>query len=211
MAVGTDKKVRCAWAGSDPLLMEDHDENWGVPQFDGRALWEMLALEGFQAGLSWLIILRKREALRKAFHGFDPARVARMTEAEVVKLLADPGIIRSRAKIQATIDGAKIYQQMKKEGEDFSGWLWELAGGAPRLGHGPVPASTPVSEAMAKALKKRGFKFCGPVITYAFMQACGMVNDHAPTCFRRVETERLAKPAKATKGDKAKGTHSSAT
>jgi DNA-3-methyladenine glycosylase I len=192
------EKKRCAWVGKDALLMEDHDQAWGVPEYDGRALWELLSIEGFQAGLSWSIVLRKRDALRASFHGFDPARVARMTEAEVDRLVDDPRIIRSRAKINATIAGARIYEQMKGDGEDFSAWLWALAGGKPRQGDGTTHyPSTEVSEAMAKALKKRGFKFCGPVIVYAFMQASGMVNDHAEGCFRRAEVARMGKKKRA--------------
>src|SRR5947209_1583565 len=165
------EKMRCNWAASDVLMQAYHDEEWGVPQRDSRALWELLMLEGFQAGLSWITVLRKRESFRKAFKGFDPARVARFTEADTARLLADPGIIRSRAKIDATISGARIFQQMTKSGEDFSAWLWGIAGGTPIQNSGPVPAQTPASVEMSKALKKRGFKFVGPVIVYAFMQA----------------------------------------
>jgi len=176
---------RCSWAQNDPLYRAYHDEEWGVPQHDSRALWEMLMLEGFQAGLSWITILRKREAFRKAFKNFDPAKVARFGEADIERLLQDPGIVRSRAKIQATIGGARIYLEMQKAGEDFSEWAWALAGGQTIQNEGPVPASTPASEELSKQLKKRGFKFVGPVIVYAWMQAVGMVNDHAAQCFRR--------------------------
>jgi DNA-3-methyladenine glycosylase I len=141
-------------------------------------------LDGFQAGLSWSTILRKREAFRKAFKGFDPHKVARFTEADVARLLADPGIVRSRAKIEATIQGARIYLAMEKEDEDFGQFVWKLAGGKPIRNSGPVPAQTPLSEAISKALKNRGFKFVGPVIVYAWMQAAGMVNDHSADCFR---------------------------
>ena len=157
----------------------------GVPQHDSRALWELLMLEGFQAGLAWITVLRKREAFRKAFKGFDPAKVARFAEADIQKLLENPGIIRSRAKIEATIQGARIFMEMKKAGEDFGEWLWGIAGGKPILLEGPVPVQTPLAVEMSKQLKKRGFKFVGPVIVYAFMQAAGMVNDHATECFRR--------------------------
>jgi DNA-3-methyladenine glycosylase I len=162
-----------------------HDEEWGAPEHDSRALWEKLMLDGFQAGLSWQTILRKREAFRKAFHGFDPEKVARMKEADVKRLLEDPGIVRSRAKIEATIGGAKAYLKMQAEGEDFAEWVWGMAGGKPiRNTTGKVPAQTALSEEMSKALKKRGFKFVGPVIVYAWLQATGVVNDHVPTCFR---------------------------
>jgi DNA-3-methyladenine glycosylase I len=180
-----NKILRCSWAGNDPLMQQYHDEEWGRPQYDSRMLWEMLMLEGFQAGLSWITILKKREAFRKAFRKFDPAKVARFGEADIQKLLQNEGIIRSRAKIEATIAGARIFQEMKKSGEDFSETVWKLAGGKPIQNHGPVPAKTELSEEISKALKKRGFKFVGPVIVYAWMQAVGMVNDHAPDCFRR--------------------------
>jgi DNA-3-methyladenine glycosylase I len=176
---------RCSWSEGDGLYQAYHDEEWGVPQRDSRALWEMLMLEGFQAGLAWIIILRKREAFRKAFKNFDPGKVARFGEADVARLLEDPGIVRSRAKIEATINGARIYLEMKAQGEDFSKWIWDMAGGKPIHNHGPVPTQTPLSEQISKTLKKRGFKFVGPVIVYAWMQAVGIVNDHAPACFRR--------------------------
>jgi DNA-3-methyladenine glycosylase I len=142
-------------------------------------------LEGFQAGLSWSTILHKREAFRKAFRGFEPKAVARFDEARIAKMLEDPGIIRSRAKIEATIAGAHIYLDMQKAGEDFGDWVWDLAGGKPIQNTGAVPAQTPLSQTISKELKTRGFKFVGPVIVYAWMQAVGMVNDHAPDCFRR--------------------------
>jgi DNA-3-methyladenine glycosylase I len=179
--------VRCAWAEGDAVMAAYHDREWGVPARDSRALWEMLMLEGFQAGLSWRTILHRREGFRAAFAGFDPAKVAAFGAADVERLMGDAGIIRARAKIEATISAAKIYQQMQADGEDFSDWVWGLAGGAPQVNDGVhVPAQTPVSEAMSKALKARGFKFLGPVIVYAWMQAVGMVNDHAPDCCRRV-------------------------
>jgi len=162
-----------------------HDEEWGVPEFDSRALWEKLMLDGFQAGLSWATILRKREAFRKAFNGFDPNKVARFTEKDIARLLEDPGIVRSRAKIEATINGARIYLAMEKNGEDFAKYIWKLAGGKQIVNRGPVPVSTPLSEEISKALKKLGFKFVGPVIVYAWMQATGIVNDHSEDCFRR--------------------------
>lgn len=177
---------RCAWAEHDPMLRAYHDEEWGVPERDGRALWEKLMLDGFQAGLSWLTILRKRDAFRRAFQGFDPEAVARFGPADVDRLLTDPGIVRSRAKIEATIGNARAYLAMEEAGEDFSTFVWTLAGGAPvRNGGVTVPAKTPLSEAISKALKARGFKFVGPVIVYAWMQATGIVDDHAADCFRR--------------------------
>ncbi|RYY22972.1 MAG: DNA-3-methyladenine glycosylase I [Sphingomonadales bacterium] len=178
--------TRCGWPGDDAVMQAYHDSEWGVPIHDSRTLLEMLMLEGFQAGLSWRTILHRRDRFRAAFAGFDPVKVAAFGPADVERLMGDPGIIRARAKIEATIGAARIYCAMADAGEDFSGWLWGLAGGETRVGDGVnVPASTPVSEAMSKALKARGFKFVGPVIVYAFMQAVGMVNDHAPGCFRR--------------------------
>ena len=179
------EKSRCKWAENDPLLRDYHDAEWGIPVRDSRTLWELLMLEGFQAGLAWIIVLRKRDAFRKAFKGFDPVKVARFKEADIERLLLDPGIIRSRAKIEATIQAARIFLDMQKDGEDFSTFLWNFVGGKPIRNEGPVPAQTPLAVEMSKQLKKRGFKFVGPVIVYAFMQAAGMVNDHSPTCFRR--------------------------
>lgn len=180
------EKQRCAWAKSDALMQTYHDEEWGVPEHDSRVLWETLMLEGFQAGLSWQIILRKREAFREAFRNFDPVAVAKFDEKDIERLLANPGIIRSRAKIKATIEGARIYLSMQKSGEDFSKWVWAMAGGKPILNTtGMVPAKTELSETISTALKKRGFKFVGPVIVYAWMQATGIVDDHDARCFRR--------------------------
>jgi DNA-3-methyladenine glycosylase I len=178
-------KSRCTWAESDPLLRAYHDTEWGVPERDSRTLWELLMLEGFQAGLAWITVLRKREAFRKAFKGFDPAKVARFKETDIARLLQNPGIIRSRAKIEATIQAARVYVEMQEEGEDFATSLWKIVGGKPIRNEGPVAAQTLLSVEMSKQLKKRGFKFVGPVIVYAFMQAAGMVNDHSPNCFRR--------------------------
>jgi len=190
MNISTEDKPRCAWAVNDPLYRAYHDEEWGVPEYDSRALWETLMLEGFQAGLSWITILRKREAFRKAFKNFEPAQVARFTEADIARLLQDPGIVRSRAKIEATIQGARIYLDMQSSGEDFSKWVWGMAGGKPIQTTTPLPTQSPLSEEISKALKKRGFKFVGPVIVYAWMQAVGIVNDHAPDCFRREQVKR---------------------
>jgi DNA-3-methyladenine glycosylase I len=177
------EKQRCKWAESDPLLRIYHDKEWGVPVRDSRAMWEMLMLEGFQAGLSWLTILRKREAFRKAFRDFDPKKVARFKERDIERLLKDEGIIRSRAKIEATIAGARIFLEMEKD-DGFAKAMWAHVDGKPLQGTGHVLAKTPKSEAISADLKKRGFKFVGPVIVYAWMQAVGMVNDHAPECFR---------------------------
>lgn len=187
------EKQRCSWAESDPLLRTYHDEEWGVPQHDSRALWELLMLEGFQAGLAWITVLRKRDAFRKAFRQFDPAKVAKFKEPDIVRLLENPGIIRSRAKIEATIQGARIFLEMQKSGIDFADWVWQLAGGKPIQNTGPVPAQTPLSITISKELKRRGFKFVGPTIVYAWMQAAGIVNDHAQTCFRRKPCEKLGR------------------
>jgi DNA-3-methyladenine glycosylase I len=178
--------TRCIWAESDPLLISYHDEEWGVPERNSRALWEKLMLDGFQAGLSWITILRKREAFRKAFKGFDPEVVARFGEKDIQRLLQDPGIVRSRAKIASTIKGARAYLAMAEAGEDFSTFVWGLAGNKIALIRGnQVPAKTVLSEEISVALKKRGFSFVGPVIVYAWMQATGIVNDHVAGCFRR--------------------------
>jgi DNA-3-methyladenine glycosylase I len=192
----TESHGRCAWCGTDPLYVVYHDTEWGVPEYDARALWEKLVLDGFQAGLAWITILRKRESLRAAFDGFDPEVVARYGEADRARLMADPGIIRSGAKIEAAIRGAQVWLDMRERDEDFSGWLWSFVDGRP-VQNTPatmteMPAQTPVSVAMAKALKARGFNFCGPVITYAFMQATGMVNDHVAGCFRCDEVRAMA-------------------
>ncbi len=180
---------RCAWAQTHPLNAEYHDEEWGVPVYDSRALWEKLILDGFQAGLSWLTILKKRDAFRDAFEEFDPERIARYDEHDVERLMGNAGIIRSRSKIEATIGNAQAYLAMRDNGEDFSEFLWGMVGGRPIQRDferdGPVPTQTPLSVDISKALKKRGFKFVGPVIVYAWMQAVGMVNDHAETCHRR--------------------------
>lgn len=186
MDTSTAAPERCRWCGNDPLYVHYHDTEWGVPQGDARMLWEMLMLEGFQAGLSWITVLRKREALRAAFAGFDPRRVARFGEAEIGVLLADAGIIRSRAKIEATIAGARIWCAMQDAGEDFADFCWSFTDGQVLQGDGlQVPAATPLSERMSRELKRRGFKFVGPTIVYAWMQAVGMVDDHAAHCFRR--------------------------
>ena len=175
--------TRCSWAESDPVMRAYHDKEWGVPQHDPRMLWEMLMLEGFQAGLSWITILKKRPAFRKAFAGFRPEKVAKFGKSDIARLLKDEGIVRSRAKIEATIKGARIYLDMKKAGEDFDAYCWSFTDGKVIQGQGG--ATSPLSEAISKDLKKRGFKFVGPTIVYAWMQAVGIVNDHALGCFKR--------------------------
>ncbi len=181
-------KTRCAWAGDDPLMRQYHDEEWGVPQHDPQKLWEMLMLEGFQAGLAWITVLKKREAFRRAFAEFDPRRVARFRKKEVDRLLGNPGIIRSPAKIAATIRGAQVFCEMQDAGESFAEFCWSFTEGKPIKGNGrTVPASTPLSEQISKELKRRGFKFVGPTIVYAWMQAVGIVNDHSQRCFRRAQ------------------------
>jgi len=192
----TEAPNRCAWAGSgDPLYAAYHDEEWGVPERDSRALWEKLVLDGFQAGLAWITILRKREAFRTAFRGFDPDVVARFGEADRARLMADAGIIRSNAKIDAAIDGARRYLDMREKGEDFAGFIWGFTDGRPVQNRwesiAEVPAQTPLAVEMAKALRAKGFKFCGPVIVYAFMQATGLVNDHVTSCFRHEPVSRM--------------------
>jgi DNA-3-methyladenine glycosylase I len=179
---------RCAWAENDPLMRAYHDEEWGVPERDPVALWEKLMLDGFQAGLAWITVLRKRDAFRKAFKGFDPDKVAKFKERDVERLLGDAGIIRSRAKIDSTIKGAQIFCEMRDSGEDFSDFCWSFTDGEVLKGDGTeILAKTPLSEEVSKEMKRRGFKFVGPVIVYAWMQAVGIVNDHGVDCFRRDE------------------------
>jgi len=190
--------TRCTWKGmnGDPFYEAYHDDEWGVPEWDSRALWEKLVLDGFQAGLSWITILRKREGFRTAFADFDPEKVARFNDADRARLMADAGIIRSNGKIDAAISGARIYLDMRERGEDFGQFLWDMVGGAPIQNAwraGEVPAQTPLAVDMAKALKAKGFKFCGPVIVYDFMQATGLVNDHLVTCYRHEECRAMAR------------------
>jgi DNA-3-methyladenine glycosylase I len=184
---GMSNLVRCPWCGTDPLYVAYHDSEWGVPEHDPRKLWECLMLEAFQAGLSWITILRRRDTFRAAFRGFDPAVIATWGEEEVLRLLADPGIIRHRGKIEATIRGAQAYLRIEGR-EGFSHFLWKHVDHTPVVNHLPdmaaAKAQTTQSQALAKALKAEGFTFCGPTITYAFMQAVGMVNDHLTTCHR---------------------------
>ncbi len=183
-----DPLHRCNWAEGDALMRAYHDAEWGVPQRDARMLWEMLMLEGFQAGLAWIIVLRKRDAFRAAFDGFDPHKVARYGEADVERLMANPGIVRARAKIEATIRGARIFCEIEARGEDFAHYCWSFTDGKPLQGDGTSwVATTPLSEKISKDMKKRGFKFVGPTIVYAWMQAVGIVNDHARDCFRRAQ------------------------
>ena len=191
-----DNRPRCFWVPPDePLYLAYHDEEWGVPVHDDRKLFEMLILEGAQAGLSWITILRRRDSYRRAFDGFDPEKIAAYGPKKVSALLADEGIIRNRAKIEATIANAKGFLRLRDEPGGFSGFLWQFVGGAPRQNRfqerSDVPAETAESKAMSKELKKRGFTFVGPTICYAFMQAVGMVNDHQVGCFRHREVKRL--------------------
>lgn len=174
---------RCAWAGADPLMQHYHDTEWGVPLRDSRMLWETLMLEGFQAGLSWEIILRKREAFRTAFAGFDPQAVAAFGAQDIERLMGNAGIVRARAKIEATIRGAQIYLEMQARGEDFADYCWSFTGGQTLPGTGSA-TQTALSALISKDMKRRGFKFVGPTIVHAWMQAVGMVDDHAAGCFR---------------------------
>jgi DNA-3-methyladenine glycosylase I len=185
---------RCGWCGTDPLYVAYHDEEWGVPEHDPRALWEKLVLDGFQAGLAWITILRKREGFRAAFAGFDPEIIARWGEPEVARLLADSGIVRHRGKIEATIGNARAFLAIE-EREGFAPFLWKHVDGRPLQNRiatlAGIPAETPVSRAMSKDLSRAGFRFCGPTIVYAFMQATGMVNDHLVTCPRHDAVARM--------------------
>jgi DNA-3-methyladenine glycosylase I len=181
---------RCPWCGTDPLYVAYHDAEWGAPERDGRALWEKLILDGFQAGLAWITILRKREGFRARFEGFEPERVARWGEAEIAAALADPGIVRHRGKIEATIGNARAYLALGGS-EAFSALCWSHVGGRPIVNAwgamGDVPAETPESRALSATLRKAGFRFVGPTVVYAWMQACGLVNDHLVACPRRGE------------------------
>nr|WP_309503269.1 DNA-3-methyladenine glycosylase I [uncultured Roseovarius sp.] len=187
---------RCDWVGHEAIYMAYHDTEWGVPEYDSRALWEKLILDGFQAGLSWITILKKRDNFRAAFAGFDPDVIALWGEPEVNRLLADPGIIRHRGKIEATIKNARAWQRIEAE-QGFDNYLWGYVDGVPLqntwASMADVPAHTPLSSAISKDLKKRGFTFCGPTIVYAFMQACGLVNDHLVTCHRHGEVAKLVR------------------
>ncbi len=184
-------KQRCAWAAGDPLYEAYHDQEWGVPEYDGRQLWAKLVLDGAQAGLAWITILRKREGYLRAFHGLDPVCVAAYTEDDVARLLADPGIVRNRQKVASAIGNARAYLEHFGGAAEFSTFLWSFVDGKPVRNRfktmGEIPAETPQSLAMSKALRQRGFSFVGPTIVYAFMQAVGMVNDHLVTCPRHGE------------------------
>jgi DNA-3-methyladenine glycosylase I len=185
---------RCAWAGRDLLYVGYHDHEWGVPQRDPSHLFEMLVLEGAQAGLSWITILRKRENYWRAFHGFDPARVARFSRARIARLMADPGLVRNRLKIEGAVQNARRFNDLAEETGDVVGWFWQFVGGRSKHNAwktmGDVPASTAESDAMSKALRSRGFTFVGSTICYSFMQATGMVNDHITTCFQYRQIRR---------------------
>jgi DNA-3-methyladenine glycosylase I len=188
---------RCPWPGNDPLYIAYHDEEWGVPERDDRALYEKLVLDGFQAGLSWITILRKREAFRSAFDDFAPEKVARFTSKKVDALMRDEGIVRNRAKIEGAIASARAWLQMMEQGAGFGAYLWGFVDGRPIVNRHTamteVPAETELSRAIAKDLKSRGFKFCGPTIVYAFMQATGMVNDHLTSCHRHAACVKLGR------------------
>jgi DNA-3-methyladenine glycosylase I len=188
----TEQPVRrCAWAGDDPLYCAYHDHEWGLPSREDAHLFEMLLLEGAQAGLSWITILRKREGYRRAFAGFDAARIARFDRRRIEALLADPQIVRNRLKLESAVSNARAYLTLVEREGSFSGWLWGFVDGEPRVNRwrdlAEVPAETPESRALSRALKQRGFRFVGPTICYAFMQAVGMVNDHTTDCFRHAE------------------------
>ena len=183
-----DGRKRCPWPKVDPIYVAYHDEEWGVPEFDDRALFEKLILDGFQAGLSWITILRKRDNFRRAFDGFDPALIARYDARRVAALMNDAGIVRNRAKIEGTVKSARAYLDVMEQGPGFSALLWDFVDGAPKVNRfrsiSQVPAETKLSQQISKELTARGFKFVGPTIVYAFMQAVGMVNDHLVTCYR---------------------------
>lgn len=185
---------RCGWTGDDPLYVAYHDREWGTPLRDDRALWELLVLEGFQAGLSWITVLRRREAFRRAFDGFDPARVARFGPRRIAALLGDAALIRHRGKLEAAVTNARAFLALTRAEGSFADFAWSFVGGAPRVNAprapGEVPAATAESRALSRALRDRGFAFVGPTSCYAFMQAAGLVNDHLTTCFRRAELLR---------------------
>jgi DNA-3-methyladenine glycosylase I len=196
-----DGLKRCPWPRQDPLYLAYHDEEWGVPEYDDRALFEKLILDGFQAGLSWIIILRKRENFRRAFDGFAPEKIARYTPAKIERLMQDAGIVRNRAKIEGTVLSARAWLDAMEKGPGFSKLLWDFLDGRPKVNRfrttAQVPAETAVSRAMSKELAGRGFKFCGPTIVYAFMQAVGMVNDHLVSCHRHALLAQPVPPSPA--------------
>lgn len=191
-------RIRCDWVNDDPLYIAYHDEEWGVPVRDDLQLFEQLLLEGAQAGLSWYTILKKREGYRRAFDGFDPERMARYCDRKIAALLADEGIVRNRLKVHAAVGNARAWLELRESGEGFADFLWSFTGGKPIINEWhrleDVPTSTPASQAMSRELKRRGFRFVGPTICYAFMQAAGMVNDHLVSCFRWAECGRAARP-----------------
>jgi DNA-3-methyladenine glycosylase I len=188
---------RCPWPGTDPLYVAYHDEEWGVPERDDRALYEKLVLDGFQAGLSWITILRKREAFRRAFDGFQPEKIARYQPKKVAALMQDTGIVRNRMKIEGTVSSARAWLDIVEKGQGFSAFLWDFVDGKPIVNRykamSLVPSETALSRAISKELKSRGFKFCGPTIVYAFMQATGMVNDHLTACHRHAACAALGR------------------
>jgi DNA-3-methyladenine glycosylase I len=192
-ALHEDGICRCTWCGTDPIYVAYHDSEWGVPEYDSRALFEKLQLDGFQAGLSWITILRKREAFRKAFDDFDPVKMARYKPAKLERLMNDAGIVRNRLKIEASVSNAQAYLAMP----DFSAYLWNFMDGKPLQNKlrsmKDVPAMTPLAEKISKDMKKRGFRFVGPTIVYAFMQACGLVNDHMIDCHRHDAVKKLVR------------------
>jgi DNA-3-methyladenine glycosylase I len=190
-----DDLVRCSWPGDDPLYIAYHDEEWGVPEYDDRALFEKLILDGFQAGLSWITILRKRDNFRKSFDNFEPEKIARYAPKKIERLMQDSGIVRNRAKIEGTIGSARAWLTIMEQGPGFSHLLWDRLDGKPRQNdfkrRGQIPAETPLSKDISKDLAARGFKFVGPTIVYAFMQAVGMVNDHLMSCHRHAACAKL--------------------
>jgi DNA-3-methyladenine glycosylase I len=194
-AAPAEAVARCPWPKTDPLYVAYHDEEWGVPEYDDQALYEKLVLDGFQAGLSWITILRKRDNFRRAFDGFVPEKIARYRQSKIERLMQDAGIVRNRAKIEGAVLSARAYLEMMDKGPGFSKLLWDFVDGRPKLNHfrtvAQVPAETATSRAMSKELTRRGFKFCGPTIVYAFMQAVGMVNDHLVTCYRHGELQKI--------------------
>ena len=191
---------RCPWPGEDPLYMAYHDTEWGVPDYDDRALFEKLILDGFQAGLSWITILRKRDNFRKAFDDFEPSKIVRYSDKKIAALMNDAGIVRNRAKIEGTVNSAKAYLKIMEEGAGFSAFLWDFVDGKPKINTfkttASVPAATPLSTKISKELVGRGFKFVGPTIVYAFMQATGMVNDHLVACHCHETCSKLKKPVR---------------
>jgi len=193
---GADGKKRCRWPGTDPLYLAYHDTEWGVPEYDDRALFEKLVLDGFQAGLSWITILRKRENFRAAFDDFDPHKIARYKPAKLEKLMQDAGIVRNRMKIDGAVLSARAWLEIQDTGS-FSDFLWDFVDGKPLQNTfremGDIPTETDMARRMSKELKARGFKFCGPTIVYAFAQAVGMVNDHMCGCFRHAQVKKLAR------------------